>query len=94
MWCILQGMQTAWNENTDLSLTFWNAAVAGMQDAKKCRMHGMQNGARPQQPTCRPAHAQLASRASTAVKELVKLGDPGEKHQRPGTGSLRATGAA
>ena len=87
-------MQTAWNENTDLSLTFWNAAVAGMQDAKKCRMHGMQNGARPQQPTCRPARAQMASRASTAVKELVKLGNPGEKNQRPRTGSLRATGAA
>ena len=40
-----------------------------------------------------PACAQTAYRASTAVEEPIKLGNPGGKHQ-PGTGSRRATGAA
>ena len=74
----------------NVALTFWNATVAGMQNATKCRMHGVQDGASPRQP----ANMQTVYRASTAVKEPIKLGNPGGKHQRPGTGSRRATGAA
>ena len=76
--CRMRGMRMQ-----NVALTFWNTAVAGMQDAKKFRMHGMQNGARPQQPTCRPARAQMASRASTAVQELVKLGNPRGGRETP-----------
>ena len=51
--------------------------------------HGMQHGTSRKQPASRPARAHMAYHASTAVEELVKLGNPGGKHQRPGTGFRR-----
>ena len=78
----------------NVALTFWNAAAAGMQNATKCRMHGVQVGASPRQPASMHACAQSAYRASTAVEEVIKLGNPGGKYQRSETGSRRATGAA